>query len=80
MLKPNQEPQQEHDEEPSIGEVVSQLFDEGKAYADKLREAGVPVTYENVEGVFHAFFGQTNIVSEIATRKLADAAAAIKAV
>ena len=56
------------------------LRDEGKAYADKLREAGVPVTYENVEGVFHAFFGQTNIVSEIATRKLADAAAAIKAV
>ena len=33
MLKPNKEPQQEPDDEPSIGEVVSQLFDEGKAYA-----------------------------------------------
>jgi len=33
MLKPNQDPQQQPDDEPPIGEVVSQLFDEGKAYA-----------------------------------------------
>ena len=33
MLKPKDEPQQQPDDEPSIGEVVSQLFDEGKAYA-----------------------------------------------
>ncbi len=33
MLTPNKEPRQEADDEPSIGEVVSQLFDEGKAYA-----------------------------------------------
>lgn len=32
MLKPNNETQQDPDE-PAIGEVVSQLFDEGKAYA-----------------------------------------------
>lgn len=33
MLKLNKEPQQEPDDEPPIGEVVSQLFEEGKAYA-----------------------------------------------
>jgi hypothetical protein len=33
MLKPNKEPQQEPDDEPPIGEVVSQLLEEGKAYA-----------------------------------------------
>ena len=33
MLKPNKDPLQEADDESSIGEVVSQLFDEGKAYA-----------------------------------------------
>ena len=32
MLKPAKEPQEPEDERP-IGEVVSQLFDEGKAYA-----------------------------------------------
>ena len=33
MLKPNLEPQQEPEAERPIGEVVSQLIDEGKAYA-----------------------------------------------
>jgi hypothetical protein len=33
MLKPGKEPMQDPDDELSIGEVVSQLIDEGKAYA-----------------------------------------------
>ncbi len=31
------------------------LLDEGKAYADRLAEAGVPVTYRCYEGVIHGF-------------------------
>ena len=45
------------------------LLDEGKAYADRLAEAGVPVTYRCYEGVIHGFLtmagkidlGQTGI-------------------
>lgn len=32
------------------------LLDEGKAYADKLREAGVPVEYHCEENLIHGFF------------------------
>ncbi len=56
------------------------LRDEGIAYAEKLRAAGVPTTHINVEGVFHAFFGQTNLLPDIAGPALADAAKAIKAI
>ena len=31
------------------------LLDEGKAYADRLRETGVPVTYRKYDNVFHSF-------------------------
>lgn len=33
------------------------LHDEGLAYAEKLQAAGVPVVYQNYEGIFHGFFG-----------------------
>lgn len=56
------------------------LRDEGIAYAEKLKEAGVPTTHVHVEGIFHAFFGMTNVVPDIASKALADAAAAIQAI
>jgi acetyl esterase len=31
------------------------LLDEGRAYAERLRDAGVPVTYREYENVFHSF-------------------------
>lgn len=36
------------------------LRDEGRAYAERLEEAGVATTYTNYPGVFHGFFGMTS--------------------
>jgi acetyl esterase len=55
------------------------LRDEGEAYAKKLEAAGVPTTAIRVDGIFHAFFGQTNLF-ELAVQALADFAAAVKSV
>ncbi|HVT77104.1 MAG TPA: alpha/beta hydrolase [Acidimicrobiales bacterium] len=55
------------------------LRDEGEAYAAKLEAAGVATTAIRVDGVFHAFFGQTNLL-ELAVQALADFAAAVKGV
>lgn len=38
------------------------LRDEGKAYADRLQEAGVPVTYENLETQMHGYAMQTRVI------------------
>ena len=55
------------------------LRDEGAAYAARLGEAGVATTHVEVDGIFHAFFGHTNLF-ELAVTALNDAAEAIKAV
>lgn len=40
------------------------LKDEGKAYADRLTEAGVPTSYINYPGMVHGFFSMAGIVPE----------------
>lgn len=40
------------------------LCDEGQAYADRLRDAGVPVTYKCFEGQIHGFFTMGRVIPE----------------
>jgi len=54
------------------------LRDEAEAYAARLREAGVPVTYTCYKGLIHGFFGMAKVV-EPAKKALEDAAAALRA-
>jgi acetyl esterase len=54
------------------------LRDEGKAYADKLDAAGVPVTYVNYPGMIHGFFSLRGFVPK-AREAVAAAAAAVNA-
>jgi acetyl esterase len=53
------------------------LRDEGKAYADKLDAAGVPVTYVNYPGMVHGFFSFRSLVPK-AREAVAAAAAAVR--
>lgn len=53
------------------------LRDEGKAYADRLKEAGVPVQYKCYPGLIHAFIFMVKI-SEAARVALDEAAAALR--
>lgn len=48
------------------------LRDEGRAYAERLEQAGVPTQYTNYPGVFHGFFGMTTELPR--ARKAVDAA------
>lgn len=41
---------------------IDPLQSEGKRYAERLRAAGVPVTYRNFDGVTHEFFGMGAVV------------------
>jgi len=47
-----------------IGAEIDPLRSEGKAYADKLQAAGVPVTYRLYTGVTHEFFGMGAVIDE----------------
>ena len=53
------------------------MRDEGKAYADKLDAAGVPVTYVNYPGMVHGFFAFRGLVPK-AREAVAAAAAAVR--
>jgi acetyl esterase len=53
------------------------LRDEGKQYADRLREAGVPVEYRCYTSLFHGFFSTTGTI-ERARPTLVEAAAALR--
>jgi acetyl esterase len=54
------------------------LRDEGAAYAARLREAGVSVSYKCYEGLIHGFFGSVKVV-EPARKAMEEAAAALRA-
>ena len=54
------------------------LRDEGKAYADKLAEAGCFVTYKCFDGQVHGFLGMGGAIDE-AGEALAEIAAAVRA-
>jgi acetyl esterase len=51
------------------------LHDEGVAYAEALRQAGVPVEHREYAGMIHAFFGMVPAVDDatVAQRAVADA-------
>jgi acetyl esterase len=54
------------------------LRDDGFAYADKLRAAGVPVTVKHYEDQLHVFFTMVNVF-ESADEAVADVGKAIRA-
>ena len=47
-----------------IAAEIDPLLSEGQAYAEKLKAAGVPVTYKMYPGVTHEFFGMSAVVDE----------------
>ena len=47
-----------------ITDEIDPLMSEGKAYADKLKAAGVEVRYKNYDGVTHEFFSMTAILDK----------------
>ena len=53
------------------------LRDEGEAYAERLREAGVPTVCRRYDGMFHGFFSMGELI-ETGTRALEDAGSALR--
>jgi len=53
------------------------LVDEGKAYADRLAAAGVPVTYTRYDGMVHGFVSMAGAIDAGHTA-IAEAATALK--
>ncbi|MBO21819.1 MAG: lipase [Rhodospirillaceae bacterium] len=58
-----------------IAAQIDPLRDEGKAYASKLRNAGVPVHYQIYDGVVHGFFNMGGFCDQgnVAVAQVADA-------
>ena len=54
------------------------LRDEGEAYAEKLRQAGIPVKHKRYDGLIHGFFSMTGVFEQ-AKQAVADAATEIRA-
>jgi acetyl esterase len=54
------------------------LLDDGVAYADRLREAGVPVTYSCYDGMVHGFLSMAGVLDG-GKRAIAESAAALRA-
>jgi len=61
-----------------ITAAADPLRDEGEAYADRLRAAGVPVTVSRYDGMVHGFFRWTAVV-EAATTAIDEVAAFVRA-
>jgi acetyl esterase len=53
------------------------LRDEGRAYADRMRAAGVPVEYRCYDGLVHGFFSMAGVL-DASRRALDDAVAALR--
>jgi len=47
-----------------ITAAIDPLRSDGATYAERLRAAGVDVTYRNYDGVTHEFFGMADVVDE----------------
>ena len=56
---------------------IDPLRSEGRAYAERLRDAGVPVDYKNYDGVTHEFFGMGAVLDD-AKQAVAQAAAGLR--
>ena len=50
---------------------IDPLHDDGKLLADKLKAAGVTVTYRDYPGVTHEFFGMGNVVAKAKEAEMA---------
>ncbi len=60
-----------------IGAAYDPLVDEGKAYADRLAGAGVPVRYSSYEGMTHGFLSVAGAI-DVAHTAIAEAATGLR--